>query len=174
MRQISKAQATLPRNASKKKSRQVRVCLTFAQVRWVCSTKWWKFWSRKVTSTARRLSGWWPKECLLFSFLKNLLSLLSVLRNVLWWLSSLHTVTHEVDSAHLQAVQNALQPVEDGLQAWILKHQPAQTSESSQWQSWMIILLVHASFLKCIRICIPYTYTESMVFVFFLKNNGLE
>ena len=38
----------------------------------------------------------------------------------------------EVDSAHLQAVQNALQPVEDGLQAWILKHQPAQTSESSQ------------------------------------------
>ena len=38
----------------------------------------------------------------------------------------------EVDSAHLQAVQNALQPVEVGLQAWILKHQPAQTSESSQ------------------------------------------
>ena len=38
----------------------------------------------------------------------------------------------EVDSAHLQAVQNALQPVEDGLQAWILKHQPAETSESSQ------------------------------------------
>ena len=37
----------------------------------------------------------------------------------------------EVDSAHLQAVQNALQPVEDGLQDWILKHQPAQTSESS-------------------------------------------
>ena len=39
---------------------------------------------------------------------------------------------HEADSAHLQAVQNVLQAVEDGLQAWILKHQPAQTSESGQ------------------------------------------